>query len=402
MIEKVPDADYQAVQHFITHSPWEYKPVIAQVSADANRLLGDSSESGLFIDESSIPKKGKKSVGVARQWCGRLGKVENCQTGVFAALNKGAYSCIIDTRLYLPSEWTDDSDRCEDAGVPNDVVFKTKSELAIEMVTSARKRGIGFSWVGVDSGYGKDTQFLHVLDALGETFVADVAKDQSIYLEEPVPYLPEKTTSRGRKPTRLVCDAKRFRVDEWVASQPQEVWRRVSFRDTTKGKRIADFLVQRVWLWNGKDHSQHCFTLLVRRESGRPDCIKYTLTNAGSATPLERLAFMQGQRYFVERSFQDAKSYLGMGQYQVRSWQSWHHHMVLVMMAMLFMTEVRCEQHRNISLLSVADIVALLAHYLPRRDLDEEELFRQMELRHRQRQDSIDSAYARQKAKGIM
>jgi len=91
----------------------------------------------------------------------------------------------------------------------------------------------------------------------------------------------------------------------------------VSFRDTTKGKRVADFLVQRVWLWNGKESKNRCFTLLVRRESGKPDCIKYTLTNAGSDTTLERLAFMQGQRYFVERSFQNAKSYLGMGQYQV-------------------------------------------------------------------------------------
>ena len=103
--------------------------------------------------------------------------------------------------------------------------------------------------------------------------------------------------------------------------------------------------------------------MLVRREPGKADCIKYTLTNADSDTPLERLAFMQGQRYFVERSFQDAKSHLGMGQYQVRSWQSWHHHMALVMMAMLFMMETRLEQHRNIKLLSIADIVALLAHY---------------------------------------
>jgi len=402
MIEKVPEADYQAVQHFITHSPWEYEPVMEQVAADSNRLLGGSTDSALFIDESSNPKKGKKSVGVARQWCGRLGKVENCQTGVFAALNKGAYSSIIDTRLYLPSEWTDDPRRCKDAGVPDDIVFKTKSELAIEMVISARKRGIGFSWIGIDSGYGKDTPFLYALDDLGETFVADVAKDQSIYLEEPVPYLPERSSSRGRKPTHLTCEALRIRVDKWVASQPEDAWQRVSFRDTTKGKRFADILVQRIWLWNGKEPKARRFTLIVRREPCKADCIKYTLTNAGTETTVERLAFMQGQRYFVERSFQDAKSYLGMAQYQVRSWQSWHHHMALVMMAMQFMLEVRLEQHRDISLLSTADIVALLAHYLPRRDLDEEEVFRQMEIRHKQRQDSIDSAYARQKACGLM
>jgi len=401
MIEKVPDADYQAVQHFITHSPWEYEPVMEQVADDCNRLLGGTPDSALFIDESSIPKKGKKSVGVARQWCGRLGKVDNCQTGVFAALNKGPYAAIIDTRLYLPAEWTDDRKRCKAAGVPDTVAFETKSELALEMVLSARERGIGFSWVGIDSGYGKETPFLYALDDLKETFVADVAKDQSIYLEEPLPYLPERSSSRGRQPTRLVCDAPRIRVDQWASSQPEEAWQRLSFRETTKGKRIADFLFRKVWLWNKKEASGRIFTLIVRREPDKHD-IKYSLTNAAADTPRERLAFMQGQRYFVERSFQDAKSYLGMGQYQVRSWQSWHHHTALVMMAMVFMLEVKLEQHRDVSLLTVADIVALLAHYLPRRDLDEEELFRQMERRHKQRQESIDSAYAVQKAQGIM
>ena len=393
MIEKVPDSDYQAVQHFITHSPWEYEPVMAQVADDCNHLLGGSPDSALFIDESSIPKKGKKSVGVARQWCGRLGKVENCQTGVFAALNKEAYSTIIDTRLYLPKEWTDDRKRCRDAGVPDDVTFKSKSELGLEMIRTARERGIEFSWVGFDSGYGKETAFLYSLDDLGETFVADVAKDQGLYLEEPLPYLPERSSTRGRKPTRLACDIPRFRVDQWVAAQPEKAWQRLAFRETTKGKRVADFLFQRVWLWNKDEAQGRCFTLIVRREPGKQD-IKYSLTNAKADTAPERLAFMQGQRYFVERSFQDAKSYLGMGQYQVRSWQSWHHHMALVMMAMLFMLEVKLEQRRDISLLSTADIVILLAHYLPRRDLDPEELFRQMERRHKQRQKSIDSAYA--------
>lgn len=401
MIEKVPDSDYQAVQHFITHSPWEYRPVMEQVAADSSRLLGGTGDSALFIDESGIPKKGKKSVGVARQWCGRLGKVENCQVGVFAALNKGGHAAIIDARLYLPKEWTDDLKRCRDAGVPDDVTFKTKSELGLEMVRSARERGLGFSWVGFDSGYGKDTPFLYALDDLGETFVADVAKDQSIYLEEPVPYLPERSSSRGKRPTRLACDAARVRVDQWVSHQPQEAWQRISFRDATKGKRVADFLFRKVWLWNKKESSGRLFTLIVRRELGNHET-KYSLTNAASDTPRERLAFMQGQRYFVERAFQDAKSELGMGHYQVRSWQSWHHHMALVMMAMLFMAEVKVARQRDISLLSTGDVVILLAHYLPRRDLDEEELFRQMERRHKQRQQSIDAAYAGQEASGIM
>jgi hypothetical protein len=184
--------------------------------------------------------------------------------------------------------------------------------------------------------------------------------------------------------------------------QPEEAWQRIAFREMTKGRRVADFLFHKVWFWNKNEAKGRSFTLIVRRELGKQGSIKFSLTNAATNTTPERLAFLQGQRYFVERSFQDAKSYLGMGQYQVRSWQSWHHHMALVMMAMLFMLEVKLEQHRDVLLLSTADIVALLAHYLPRRDLDEEEIFRQMELRHRKRQESIDSAYAVQRTHGLM
>ncbi len=169
------------------------------------------------------------------------------------------------------------------------------------MILAARGRGIAFFWVGIDSGYGKDTPFQYALDESKELFVADVAKDQCIYLEETVPYLPEQRSLRGRQPTRLVCDAAKVRVDQWVAAQPEEAWQRISFRDATKGKRVADFLFREVWLWNRKEDSGRLFTLIVRRELGNHET-KYSLTNAATDTPRERLVFMQGQRYFVERA----------------------------------------------------------------------------------------------------
>lgn len=398
MTEVVSDSDYQSLHHFISDSPWDHRPVMDQVARDCDRLLGGSQDTGLIIDESGIPKKGNKSVGAARQWCGRLGKVDNCQVGVFASLVRGSSAALIDGRLYLPKEWTDDHKRCRKAGVPDDVEFKTKSQLALEIVHHARSQGIRFAWVGVDGGYGKEPDFLSTLDDEGEQFVADVHKDQSIYLEDPAPYIPQRRTSKGRTPSRYVTDVPKITVETWAASQPEEAWQRIVTRDSSKGKLMVDILTHRVWVWNRSERTARQWHLVVRREVSARDTIKYSLSNAPEETPVERLAYMQGQRYFVERSFQDAKESAGMDQYQIRGWQAWHHHMALVMMTMLFMLETRLEQKEQYPLLSCPDIATLLAHFLPRKDVTPEEVLRQMEVRHRQRQASIDSAYARQRA----
>jgi len=398
MTEVVSDSEYQSLQHFISHSPWEHRPVMDQVAQDCDRLLGESPDTGLIIDETGIPKKGKKSVGAARQWCGRLGKVDNCQVGVFASLVRGSSAALIDGRLYLPKEWTDDRKRCRKAGVPDDAEFKTKSQLALEIVHHARSQGIRFAWVGVDGGYGKEPDFLSTLADEGEQFVADVHKDQSIYLEDPAPYVPQRRTSKGRTPSRHVTDVPKITVEAWAASQPEEAWQRIATRDSSKGKLMVDILTRRVWVWNRDEQTARQWHLVVRREVSARDTIKYSLSNAPEETPVERLAYMQGQRYFVERSFQDAKESAGMDQYQIRGWQAWHHHMALVMMSMLFMLETRLDQKEQHPLLSCPDIATLLAHFLPRRDVTPEEVLRQMEVRHRQRQASIDSAYARQRA----
>jgi SRSO17 transposase len=397
MVEAVAESDWQPMQHFISNSPWQHCLVQDQIARDADRLLGGSPDVGFFFDETSIPKKGDKSVGVARQWCGRLGKVENNQTAVFGALSMGPHVTLIAERLYLPKVWTDDKKRCKKAGVPDDVEFKSKSQLALEMIQDARAKRIRFTWVGFDGGYGKEPDFLTALDNAGETFMADVHKDQTIYLEDPAPYLPEKK-SKGRTPTRLVAATASMRVDKWAASQPEESWQRIAFRESTKGRLQADFLTMRIWTWNESETKGRLRHLIVRREIGAKEEIKYSLSNAAENTSVDRLAFMQGQRYFVERAFQDAKSNVGLDHYQVRGWQAWHNHMTMVMLAMLYMLETRMANKESHPLLSCPDIVDLLSHFLPRKDVTEEEVLRQMETRHRQRQAAIDFAYAKQRS----
>ena len=161
---------------------------------------------------------------------------------------------------------------------------------------------------------------------------------------------------------------------------------------STKGWLKADILHARVWLWNGLENEARCWHLLVRREKKSPTKIKYSLCNAPPEILLERLAFMQGQRFWVERSFQDGKSYCGMADYQVRLWSGWHHHMAMVMIAMLFMLEERLLHKEDTPLLSCADIVIILRNLLPRAAVTEADVLDQISTRHRSRQAAIESA----------
>jgi SRSO17 transposase len=393
MAEAVPHSDDQALQHFLTNSGWNDQLVIDQLSQDANSLIGGKKDSCLIIDESGIPKKGTKSVGVSRQWCGQLGKVENCQVGVYSVLGFQDHATPIGNRLFLPEAWINDEKRCIEAGIPQEhIEFHRKHDLALQLVIQARVQGHAFSWVGADGLYGEDPSFLRSLDQMHEIFMVDVHKDQRIYLEDPNPIVPPPKSTKGRKPSKLKAQTTAMRVDKWAAQQPEDNWQRVHVRDTTKGKLLVDFLHKRVWLWDGEEPHAHCWHLIIRREVKNKK-IKYTLSNAPENTNLKRLAFMQAQRYWIERVFQDAKNQCGLGEYQARKWRSWHHHMAMVMMAMLFMLEQRLLHKKQYPLLSCFDIVSILSFILPHRAINKQELIRQLEVRHERRRSAIESAY---------
>jgi len=399
MAEVVPGSDDQAYQHFMSNSPWSYRAVLDQVAHDADAVLGDCEDCFLLIDESGFAKKGKKSVGVARQWNGRAGKTDNCQVGVFTVLGCGDEATLIGERLYLPKEWVNNPKRCDRARIPvEERVFRTKAQLALEMIRHARSQGLRHRWVGMDGGYGKEPWLLRTLDQEGDTWVADVHCDQVIYLEDPRPVVPERRKAKGRAPSRLVAQTTPMRVDQWAAAQPETDWKRVALRESTKGTLTVELLHRRVLLWDGKESNAHCWHLMVRREIGSPQEIKYTLSNAPEATTTERLAYQQAQRYWVEQALRNGKSEVGMADYQLRLWQGWHHHMAMVMLAMLFMLEVRREHKQDLSLLSCHDVVDVLRVLLPRDNVTYKDIVLQLEERHRRRQASIDSAYAKQRA----
>ena len=193
--------------------------MIDHVAHDADQFLGDNYDVCLLIDESGFAKRGRCSVEVSRQWLGRLGKVDNGQVAVFGTLVKGKFSAPVDTRLYLPEEWTMDPERCERAGIPEeDRVFRTKPELAMEIVRNARKSKLHYAWDGADAGYGKCPGFCLALDKRGETFVVDLHSDFHVFLQDPRPYLPERAGKCGRPAVKYQTDQKSIEICEVVRS----------------------------------------------------------------------------------------------------------------------------------------------------------------------------------------
>ena len=392
MAEVVPDSKSRNLQQFLTHSKWSADDVIDQVAREADGFLGSKMRAGLLIDESGFAKQGKMSVGVARQWLGRLGKVDNGQVAVFGVLGNGRFAIPVDVRLYLPSSWTEDPKRCEKAGIAEGSRdFCTKDQLALDIVRKARQRGLRFAWVGADGGYGKGPFFCMALDRMGELFVVDLHSDFTVYLDDPKPYIPDKKSEKGRPFTRYRTDAKGYEVKDVVdlfklSDQPV-----LKIRNTSRGPLKVRVLRVAVYVWDQKSCQAKRYFLVATMTLGNQPQIKISLTNADEKIGLKRLAWMQLQRYWIERAFEDAKSECGMADYQARKWNAWHHHMALVMMTMLFMLNERIRHKDTYPLLSCSDIEELLSRFLPRRDVSKAEVIRQLEERHRCRQAAIES-----------
>jgi SRSO17 transposase len=392
MAEVVPDSKSRNLQQFLTHSKWDARSVIDHVARDANQCLGDEQRAGLLIDESGFAKQGPMSVGVSRQWLGRLGKVDNGQVAVFGVLSKDRFAIPVDVKLYLPKKWTEDPKRCEKAGIPEaERIFRTKDQLALEIVSHARQNGLRYGWVGADAGYGKGPGFCLELDQVGERFVVDLHSDFPVYLEDPKPYLPEKTGRKGPKFTRYRTDAGSVEVKAAVESLKLCEQPVLKLRDTTRGPLKVRALRFPVYVWDGESEKTCRFFVLATQTLGPKAETKISLCNAPETIGLKTLAWMQLQRYWVERAFEDAKGECGMADYQVRKWSAWHHHMALVMMAMLFMLSERIRHEDTYPLLSCSDIEELLSRFLPRRDVTKQEVIRQLEYRHRKRLAAIQS-----------
>jgi SRSO17 transposase len=347
--------DNQALSHFLSNSPWLYKNLSRSVRAKAIEIIGTNGV--IILDESGIKKSGDSSVGVSRQYCGNLGKVENCQVGVFLAYFKDNKRTLIDFRLYLPENWVEDKERCLKAKIPPEMIkFQTKYDLGLEMIDNAIKEEIPFSYVAMDGFYGENPTLLNELENRGVTFVADIASDTQVYLEEPVVGIPEKKGSRGRPPSKLkVLSTSSVKVNSFSSSG--DGWKLIKVRKTERGNKEVYFKALQVWRRYNELPYEKPLWLLISKDSKTGE-IKHSLCNAAENTSIEKLAEMQSSRYWVERAFQDAKENCGMDEYMVRSWNAWHRHMIMVAMLILISYQIKCKKLKaQVSIPAVVEII---------------------------------------------
>jgi len=397
MTEQVSNSEYYSIQHFISESPWNAFASFDSVAKDTDELFKNFDRVCILFDESAMTKKGKKSVGASRQYSGQLGKVDNCQNAVFAALSAADYYSLIDTRLYLPKEWTDDNARCKAAGVPaKEIKLRTKPELALEILKHQKEIGTRFHWSVADGLYGHDSKFRKETDALGVLYMYDVHSDETVYLERPEIKVPERTSKKGIAPFLPKPDKQSYKALELAKAQENGQWKTYNIRNTTKGSLDAEIWVKKVYTWDGISPDCSAELLVVRKTKTENGTIEYkcSLSNAEEEkySWLE-LAQVQAQRYFVERSFQEAKQQAGMSEYQVRGWLAWHHHMAMVMMAMFFVLSEKILYSEQFPMLSAYDARQIIIHTYATKINSIEDVISQMKYRHKQRKNSINQRY---------
>jgi len=344
----VGNGQVSALQKFINNAPWGHDDVQAEVqSVFADELVPTTVDSSIgtvgVIDESGFAKKGNHSAAVARQHNGRLGKEDNCQVGVFFVGVTPEGSAMLDHQLYLPESWCEDTEECrrrrEKVQIPERVAFQTKPQIAAGLIRMTILLGVvTLDWITADEEYGRNGEFLDELETLGLRYVVEVPINTTVWTEDPASCIPSYS-GRGRVPTLPSRESVASVV--LVASELSgEAWQVLQIRDGAKGPLAFEFACARVWaVRHGKAGPP--VWLLVRRSLEAVPEVKYYISNADASTPLGVLAEVACTRHAVEDYFEDAKSYLGMAQYETRSWVGWHHHMSLVAMAHLFVTLTR-------------------------------------------------------------
>lgn len=325
----------QGLQRFAGQGKWEDALVREELHRQVGRDLGDP-DGVLVLDGSGFPKKGRHSVGVARQWCNRLGKEENCQVGVFLAYHGRGSTLFLDEDLYLPHEWTRSRARLDSCHVPRKVGFRTKTEIALELHRQVAPR-IPHGWTVGDDEFGRAARLRRDLRRRGERYVLEVPSITVVRdLEAPVPARKPGQKTGPRKPPLM-------QVRAWAEARPASAWIRVFVRDGEKGPQELEVTVTAVRARADRKIGQRELLIVTRTLDPEPE-IKYYLSNADRRTPPEVLAQVGTHQHRIEEAFQVAKDDLGMDHYEVRSWIGWHHHMTMSFLGHWFLVR----EHRRL------------------------------------------------------
>jgi SRSO17 transposase len=305
-----------------------------------------------IIDETSDVKQGEKTPGVQRQWCGTAGKTENCIVTVHLAYATGDFHCLLDGDLFLPESWSNDRDRCREARIPDEVVYRSKWQIALELYDRARGNGVTFDWLTFDEWYGGKPEFLRELDARRQSFVSEVPKTFTGWIHEPrVTERPfRRGRGRGRKTPRLVSGSRPAMSVEnmlkYSAELRDQAWVRYRVKDGEKGPMVWEVKHIRIMVKDEKGLPGKRLHLVVARNALKPDEVKFFLGNAAEDTPVQTLLLVAFSRWRVERCFEDQKQEVGLDQWEGRRWLGLKRHLILTAISYLFLARV-CKKLRG-------------------------------------------------------
>lgn len=352
MADRLPDGDVQALQQFVSQSPWPTKEVRASL---ARKVEGEFVvEPYWLVDEVSFPKQGKHSVGVARQYCGALGKTANCQVAVTLDLGTEESSTPLNWALYLPEQWINDPVRRKKAGIPEEIIFKTKTELALDLIDEVRAWGLQDRLVLTDSGYGDSYEFRQGLRNRELDYVAQVSGELTAWTEDPHP--AEPPMKRGGKIPRKRLYAKELPATRSLCQiakdLPSSSWKTITWREGTKGPLSSRFARVVVWmatgLMEGRTMRVPSEELLIEWPGGTNEPRKYWLSSLSPhQTSFRALVRKAKGRFRVDQDYEEMKGEVGLDHFEGRSWQGWHHHVTLVTLAYAFLMLERMGNKKN-------------------------------------------------------
>ena len=338
---------HQSLHHVVADAPWSDEAVLAQVRSYALTALQQQAPvEGWIVDDTGFPKKGKHSVGVTRQYCGQVGKQDNCRVAVSLSVSTAKASLPIAWRLYLPQEWADDQDRRAKTGVPEEISFQTKAALALEQIQAAVEQDVPRAPVLADAAYGTDTRFREALTKLDLPYVVGILSSVSVWApgKGPLPKRASKTTGRPSKLLRRDCDHQPGSVKELAFSLPATVWKTVPWRQGTKRPLRSRFAALRVRpahrdYWRSEPHPEQW--LLIEWPKGEAEPTKYWLSTMPASLALRELVRLGKHRWIIERDYEELKQELGLGHFEGRGWRGFHHHATLCIAAYGFLVAER-------------------------------------------------------------
>ncbi len=363
------------LQHFISQSTWSIEPIIAQHQLLVGSTLGE--EDGAFlVDESGVVKQGQDSVGVDHQYCGSVGKVANSQVGVYLGYASRKGYTLLDGQLFVPEVWFSEAyaDKRLSTEMPSTLSFQTKPEIALELLRRAVARGsVCARWLAADGLYGNSVAFLCGVAALSLYYFTAVSCDTLIWRRQVALFVPTYS-GKGRKPSRVRLKTPSntpYRVDELAKRLPKSAWKRTTIKEGSRGPLVCDVVMIRVTEARDGLPGPRLW-LVIRRNVADPTDVRYYLSNAPETTTEGELARLLGMRWPVELTFEQGKQEVGLDDYEVRSWQGWHHHMMMVMLAHHFLVWVRLEWKDLSPALTLNQVRLLLISVLPKVIFDAE------------------------------